>query len=315
MSVPLSGEQKAAVVLLSLSDHAKKALLAEMSDTEVMKVLTAIKTLGIVDADVVQSLNSSFHDNIKPNGGVVGEEVMADSIITHHLDSARLEALVKPQSDVWARLENLPNELLVKQFAGENAGLVAVVLSKLPQDKLLNLLPLFSHDKARDILVAFTQLRPLSRDALEQVSNALDVTILSRLEQMDNRTQLNKTVSLLERFEPHFAKDMLDSLKQEQPELAVSLQGQMLSIEKLMSYSQSQLFKLLQDVPHNTLALALLDEEPNVIEFYLHHLSQNASNMVQEEMDLLVSSDKSVISAAKNEILALARSQNDATSL
>jgi flagellar motor switch protein FliG len=273
----MNGASRAAVILLSLNDTAKRTLLAKLSDAEILKIIESIKTLGRVNKETVQQLLEEFSEHI--HEGVIGEEQEAERLKTH-LAPERLLAMNKPPETTWTKLESISNELLAEQLYKERPEIVAVLLKKLSNTKTASLLRLFPTPYAAEILKAYARLKPINEEIIAKVT---DETLLSKLNALDFSSEEREAVKLLELLPNETADELLSHLDKS---LAESLEAGRMTFEKLKLLDTAFLHRLMSDIPHELLSKALALSQPDEVEFFLLHLSKKAASLVEDDMEL-----------------------------
>lgn len=294
----MNGASRAAVILLSLNETAKRTLLAKLSDDEIRKIIESIKTLGRVNKETVQQLLEEFSQHI--HEGVIGEEQEAERL-KNHLPPERLLAMNKPPETTWTKLENISDTLLAEQLYKERPEIVAVLLKKLSNTKAVSLLRLFPAPYSAEILKTYARLKPINEEIIAKVT---DETLLSKLNALDFTRQERETVTLLELLPHEIADELLAYL--DKP-LAESLDAGRMTFEKLKQFETVFLHGLMSNIPHDTLSKALALSQPDEVEFFLLHLSKKAASFVEDEMEL--NSDLSIEEChkARRDIVAKAR--------
>ena len=68
----LSGQQKAAVLMLSLDEERSAALFSMMDDEEIKELSVIMASLGKVNSNVVEQLVTEFNEKISSTGNLIG---------------------------------------------------------------------------------------------------------------------------------------------------------------------------------------------------------------------------------------------------
>jgi flagellar motor switch protein FliG len=273
----------------------------------VKQILASVRSLGVVEADIVRELKNDFAMILNPKGGVVGEDLVMERIINTSLSPEQRDSLQILEPNAYDKVEKLPNSLLAEQLLNERPAIIAVLFSKLSEQKVLQLLQLLPIELTKEILMSFSQVKPIQNDASQKIMQALDETLIKRVNDLDNSMQIKKTATLIESLAPSMMEDILDNFELKNKDLAAQLREEVLTFESLVELNETTLFKILQDVPHKTIAAALHDATPSHTEFFLHHLSENASMIIEEEIELNNTINENAVWQAKREILDRAR--------
>ena len=68
----LSGQQKAAILMLSLDEERSASIFSLMDDEEIKELSVIMASLGKVNSNVVEQLFSEFVDKVSSTGALVG---------------------------------------------------------------------------------------------------------------------------------------------------------------------------------------------------------------------------------------------------
>ena len=90
----LSGQQKAAVLMLSLDEERSASLFAMMDDEEIKELSVIMASLGKVNSNVVEQLVAEFNENISNTGNLIGTYESTDRLLAKALDKDRVSVIM-----------------------------------------------------------------------------------------------------------------------------------------------------------------------------------------------------------------------------
>ena len=133
----LSGSQKAAIMILSLSDESLAPLWEMLDDEEVKEISQTMANLGSVTSETVERLFVDFANQMSAGGSLVGSFESAERLLGKSLPRERVEQIMEDirgpaGRTMWDKLGNVNETVLANYLKNEYPQTVAVVLSKSP---------------------------------------------------------------------------------------------------------------------------------------------------------------------------------------
>ena len=68
----ISGQQKAAILMLSLDEEKSSAIFSKLDDEEIKELSVIMASLGKVNSEVVEQIMSEFIDKASSTGNLIG---------------------------------------------------------------------------------------------------------------------------------------------------------------------------------------------------------------------------------------------------
>jgi flagellar motor switch protein FliG len=106
-------------------------------------------------------------------------------------------------------------------------------------------------------------------------------------------------------------RTLLDSLRQENPELVEEIRRLMFVFEDIARFSDKDIQTVLKNVETNQWAMALKGASDSLKEKVLKNMSERASEMLREEMDYLGPVKRSAVEAKQQQIVDVIRGLED----
>src|SRR4051812_10852959 len=91
----LSGDEKAAVLLLSLGPDFGRPILEELDEMEVKQLSRAMVRVGAVPQEMVDSLFAEFVPHVASNGAVSGNAETTQRLLLSFLPQDRVDAIME----------------------------------------------------------------------------------------------------------------------------------------------------------------------------------------------------------------------------
>lgn len=90
----ISGQQKAAILMLSLDEERSAALFSLMDDEEIKELSVIMASLGKVNSGVVEQLFQEFTDRLSSNSSLIGTYETTERLLAKALDKDRVSAIM-----------------------------------------------------------------------------------------------------------------------------------------------------------------------------------------------------------------------------
>ena len=116
---------------------------------------------------------------------------------------------------------------------------------------------------------------------------------------------------LLNRLEPLASKGILEEIETSEPKLAIDIRNLMFTFEDLLTVPAQSIRELIGALDKRVLALALKGAKNNLKAHLFQAMSSRAVEMLKEDMDVMGPVRGRDVSAAQQEMLALARKMDE----
>jgi flagellar motor switch protein FliG len=113
----LSGDEKAAVLLLSLGPDFGRPILEELDEMEIKILSRTMVRMGSVTQEMVDSLYAEFVTSISANGSVAGNSDTTQRLLMSFLPADRVDAIMEEirgpaGRNMWEKLSNVQEDIL-----------------------------------------------------------------------------------------------------------------------------------------------------------------------------------------------------------
>ena len=182
----LTGPQKAAILLLSLSEEHSAKMFAMMDDEEIREVSAMMANLGTISPQLVESLFIEFVDAISNTGALVGSFNSTERLLIKSLPRDRVSAIMEEirgpaGRTMWDKLGNVNEQVLANYLKNEYPQTVAVVLSKIKADHASRVLTLLPESFALEVIMRMLRMEAVQKDVLDGVEQTLRTEFMSNL--------------------------------------------------------------------------------------------------------------------------------------
>ncbi|MEC8084630.1 MAG: flagellar motor switch protein FliG, partial [Pseudomonadota bacterium] len=134
----LSGQERAAIFLMSLSQDQASKIFANLDDEEIKEISQAMSGLGTVSSEVIERLFVEFAEQVSSTGSLIGSADSAQRLLGNILGEEKvgeiMEEIRGPAGrTMWDKLANVNEQVLANYLKNEYPQTVAVILAKIGQ--------------------------------------------------------------------------------------------------------------------------------------------------------------------------------------
>ena len=309
----LSGPQKAAILFLTMGEEYSTALFKELDEASIKKIGKYMSEITHIPSDVLSTVMNEFLINFKSDGDVVisGEDFLKQ-IVNKSMDkeSAREVFKVigeKGSSVPFSDLTYIPVENLINIIQGEHPQTVALILSYLPYEKAAEVLKSFPEELKTDVALRIVQIGQVD----VEIVNELDKVIKNELSKIGGATRkcdgIETLANILNQVDGITEESVLSHIENEDGDLADMVRQKMFVFEDLLQIENRHFRDILQNVDNQLLIKALKTTSDEMKDKVFSNLSERASEMLREDMEVMGPIKLSEVEESQQEIIRIAK--------
>ena len=306
-----TGPEKAAIVILSLGDHAN-ALMALLDEEEIRQVSQMMSSLGVVPQGVVEAIVTEFFERFSTVGTLMGSYEQTRRMLTGIMTKERVDALMEELHgpagrSVWEKLANVNEAVLSGYLAHEYPQTVAVVLTKVRPDYAARVLSELPEDFAGEVVQRMLNTESVHRDVLQQIEDTLRVEFISNLNRAARRDSHELMAEIFNHFDRQTETRFLTGMENKTPESADKIKALMFVFEDLSGLDTSGVQTLMRSADKADLALALKGASDTLRTLFFSNMSERGAKLLREDMAGLGPVRLRDVDAAQARIVAMAK--------
>ena len=309
----LSGPQKAAIIFLTMGEEYSTALFKELDEASIKKIGKFMSEITYIPSDVLSSVMDEFLINFKSDSDVVisGEDFLKQ-IVNKSLDkeSAREVFKVigeKGSSVPFSDLAYIPVENLINIIQGEHPQTVALILSYLPYEKAAEVLKSLPEELKIDVALRIVQIGQVDVEIVKE----LDKVMKNELSKIGGATRkcdgIETLANILNQVDGITEESVLSHIENEDGDLADMVRQKMFVFEDLLQIENRHFRDILQNVDNQLLIKALKTTSDEMKNKVFSNLSERASEMLKEDMEVMGPVKLSEVEEAQQEIIKIAK--------
>ncbi|AFM42707.1 flagellar motor switch protein FliG [Desulfosporosinus acidiphilus SJ4] len=291
---PLTGIQKAAILMITLGSHNSAKIVQNLSELEIEKLTLEMSNVGKITPEQRDNVVQEFHQMCLANDYIShGGVDYAREVLERALGESKAQEII---SRLATNLKMRPFDLvrrtdpkqLFSFIQGEHPQTIALIMTHLPVDKAATLLASLSQERQADVAKRIALMGRTSPDVLKEIEKVLERKI-SSLAPTDYTSSggIQNIVDVLNRTDPGTVKVVMDALEQDDPDLAEQIKRQMFVFEDIITLDDRGIQLVLREVDTKDLGLALKGSNPEVVQKVMANMSSRAGQMLKEDMEFM----------------------------
>ena len=288
----LSGDEKAAVLLLALGPDFGKSIWAELDEMEIKSLSRAMVRLGPITQDMLDSLLAEFVVNISSSGSIAGNTDTTERLLLSFLPADRVDAIMEEirgpaGRNMWEKLSNVQEDVLAAYLKNEYPQTIAVVLSKIATDHASKVLAVLPKELALEVVRRMLALDTVQKEILEKIETTLRTEFMSTLSHTKRRDSHEQMAEIFNSFDRQTEARFINSLEESARDDAERIKALMFTFEDLTRLEPSAIQGLIQKIDKKDLALALKGANEAAKEFFFANMSARGAKLLKDDMEAM----------------------------
>ena len=288
----LSGQQKAAILMLSLDEERSSTLFSLMDDEEIKELSVIMASLGKVNSNIMEQLIAEFNEKISSTGNLVGTYESTERLLAKALDKDRVSAIMEEirgpaGRTMWDKLGNVNEHVLANYLKNEYPQTIAVILSKIKAEHAAKVLALFPENFAMEIVMRMLRMDSVQKEVLDSLEKTLRKEFMSTLSKSTRRDAHELIADIFNSLDRNTEGRFMEALEERNRESAERVKSLMFTFEDLIRVDAQGIQVLLRNVDKDKLAIALKGASDTVKELFFNNMSTRAGKIIKEDMDAM----------------------------
>lgn len=312
-SEKLTGPQKAAIFLLTMGEEFSTGFFKELDEKSIKRIGQHMSEINHISSDVLNTVMDEFLTNIESNSDIVisGDDFLRQ-VVNKTLDKETANEVFKvvggeSTSVPFGDLTYMPAENLVGIIKGEHPQTIALVLSYLQHEKAAEVLKSLPDELKADIALRIVQIGQVDVD----IVNELDKVIKKEISKTGGATKkfdgVDILANILNSVDGSTEESVLSHIEEEDGDLAEMVRQKMFVFEDLLQVQNTHFRDILQNVDNQVLIKALKTSTEEMKNKIFSNLSERASEMLREDMEVMGPIKLSDVEEAQQEVIKTAK--------
>ena len=314
MDVKLTGEEKAAILLLSIDKNMAAEIFKNLRDEDVQKLTYYIANQKNVPPAMRKGVLSEFYELCLAQGYVTGGGVeYARDVLTEALGTQKCMEVMRKISGVnrnkpFKFLRDVSPLEVSNILRLERNQTVALVMSYMEPEQAAVVLSNMDEGRQPEIVKRIAKISKISPEILRQVEEKVKTKLTSFFTTSmgnDESMGINTVASILTSVDRGTEVKIFEQLEKEDIKMAEEIKKQMFVFEDIVKLDVRTIQKVISQLPNKELALAMKSTTEKVKNLVFGNMSSRAREIILQEIDMLGQVRLSEVLEAQQKIVAI----------
>jgi flagellar motor switch protein FliG len=315
----ITGDEKAAILLLSLNEEDAANIIRYLEPKQVQRVGAAMARASDLSQDKVGAVHRAFLEDIQKytNIGMGSENFMRNALVAalgeEKAGNLVDQILLGTGSKGLDSLKWMDPRQVAAIIVNEHPQIQTIVLSYLDPDQSAEILAQFAERDRLDLMMRIAHLEEVQPSALAELNEIMEKQFAGQAgAQAAKIGGLKAAAEIMNYLDNNVEGVLMEQMRDKDEDLATQIQDLMFVFENLAEVDDQGIQKLLRDVPQDVLQKALKGADDTLKEKIFKNMSKRAADMLRDDLEAMPPIKVSDVEAAQKEVLAVARKLADA---
>lgn len=309
----LSGTDKAAILMLSLSEEDAAQIFRNLEPKQVQKLGMRMAEAQDFDHDTVNAVHKNFLTSITKHSNIgIGSSDFVKSALITALGEDKANSLVNQISmGTGTRGLDSLKWMDARQVAtiiqNEHPQIQTIVLSYLDPEQSAQILSQFPETNRLDLIMRIATLEEVQPAALQELNEIMEKQFAgSAGAQTAKIGGLKSAANIMNFLDSSTETQLMSAIQQQDKEMGLQIQDLMFVFENLSGIDDRSIQTLLRDVPNEMLVKALKGADDELKLKFFRNMSSRAAESIREDLSSMGPTKLSDVEAAQKDILTIA---------
>ncbi|KXI24168.1 flagellar motor switch protein FliG [Photobacterium sanguinicancri] len=318
----LSGTEKAAILLLSLSEQDAASIIRHFEPKQVQRVGGIMASMNDLSQEKLSAVHRNFLEDIQKYTSIgMGSEDFVRNALVAALGEDKANNLVDQilmgsGSRGLDSLKWMDPRQVASIILNEHPQIQTIVLSYLEPEQSAEILAQFPERVRLDLMMRIANLEEVQPAALHELNDIMEKQFAGQAgAQAAKIGGLKAAAEIMNYLDNNVEGLLMDQIRDNDEDMATQIQDLMFVFDNLAEVDDRGIQALLRDVPQELLQKALKGADDLLRDKILRNMSKRAAEMLQDDLEAMGPIRVADVESAQKEILSIARRLADAGEL
>ncbi|TMN34948.1 flagellar motor switch protein FliG [Pseudoalteromonas sp. S2755] len=310
----LDGVDKAAILLLSLTEEDAAQILKHLEPKQVQKVGMAMASMDDLSQAKIAAVHNLFIEQIQ-SFSTIGfqSEDFIKKALTAALGEDKAASLIDQivmgsGAKGLDSLKWMDSKQVANIIRNEHPQIQTIVLSYLEPEQSAEILSQFPEKVRLDLTMRIANLEEVQPAALQELNEIMEKQFAGQAgAQAAKMGGLKAAADIMNYLDTNIEGQLMDSIREHDEEMSQQIQDLMFVFENLMDVEDRGIQAILREVQQDVLMKAIKGADESLKDKIMKNMSKRAAEMMQDDLEAMPPVRISEVEAAQKEILATAR--------
>ncbi|MDH5216917.1 MAG: flagellar motor switch protein FliG [Gammaproteobacteria bacterium] len=311
---PLSGLDKASILMLTLGEEEAASVMKHMEPKEVQRIGMSMASLKSVSKIQVTQVVKEFYDIVETATSLgldtdeyirnvlvkaLGEDKAA-GLIDRILMGGHIKGL---EAFKW-----MDPKSIADLIRNEHPQIIAIVLTFLEHDQAAEVLTMFSEPVRVDVILRIATLEGIQPSALQELNDIMERQFAGNANVKSSSVGgVKAAANILNFVDTATETEIIDNIKDVDGELAETIQELMFVFDNLVDVDDRGIQTLMKEISTDDLVMALKGADENMKNKFFKNMSRRAGDILKDDLESKGPVRVSDVETAQKAIVAIAR--------
>jgi flagellar motor switch protein FliG len=315
----LEGIEKAAILLLSLSEEDAAQILKHLEPKQVQRLGQAMAGIEDMTQPKITAVHNSFIEEIQ-NYSTIGfqSQEFVRRALTAALGEDKAANLVDQilSGNGAKGLESLKwmdSKQVASIIRNEHPQIQTIVMSYLEPEQSAEILSQFPEKVRLDLLMRVANLEEVQPAALQELNEIMEKQFAGQAgTQAAKMGGLKSAANIMNYLDTNVEGQLMDAIREQDEEMSQQIQDLMFVFDNLIDVDDRGIQTILREVQQESLLKAIKGADESLKNKITSNMSKRAAEMLMDDLEALGPIRVSEVETAQKEILSIARRLADA---
>ncbi|WP_419785115.1 flagellar motor switch protein FliG [Pseudodesulfovibrio sp.] len=313
-----TGPQKTAIVLLALGEKFTTDVFKRMERNEIAAVSKAMLETDSIPREQVLEVLKEYNEALAYGAELlVGGPEQVKRMLTKALDSETAKYIMDSLDldtgpTPFQELENVSPRILAQILRNEHPQTLALILGHLHPDQAADLISHLPAGVRAEVLMRLAKLEAVAEEMLLEVDKVLQRQLIAMGGKEGKKVGgVPAVAEILNAVDRNTEEEVLSEIEEESSQMAEDIRNLMFVFEDIKGVDDVAIRELLKEVSNEDLTVALKGASDELKEKFFKNLSERASTMIKEDLEIMPPKKLSEVEAAQQNIVKTVRRLED----
>lgn len=310
----LEGVEKAAILLLSLSEEDAAQILKHLEPKQVQKLGSEMAKIDDMTQSKITAVHKHFIEEIQ-NYSTIGFQ--STDFVKRALTAALGEdkaanlidqILMGSGAKGLDSLKWMDSKQVASIIRNEHPQIQTIVLSYLEPEQSAEILSQFPEKVRLDLLMRVANLEEVQPAALQELNEIMEKQFAGQAgTQAAKMGGLKSAANIMNYLDTNIEGQLMDAIREQDEEMSQQIQDLMFVFDNLVDVDDRGIQAILREVQQEALLKAIKGADDELKQKITKNMSKRAAEMLLDDLEAMGPTKVSEVETAQKEILSVAR--------
>jgi flagellar motor switch protein FliG len=311
---PIAGPHKTAILLLAMGEKFTADVFKRLDRSEIAMISKAMVEMETIPKEQVEEVLREFHHQLLVNAEMLmGGPEQVKKLLMKNLDSETAKYILDlldldSGPAPFRELENVSPRILSQILRNEHPQTLALILGHLHPEQAAELLQQLPAGVRPEILMRLARLEAVAEEMLMEVDKVLQSQLIAMGGKEGKKVGgVQAVAEILNAVDRATEEEVLSEIEEESSQMAEDIRNLMFVFEDIKALDDRAIRELLKEVSNEDLTKALKGGTEDLQEKFFKNLSERASAMIREDLEIMGPVRLSEVESAQQNIVKIVR--------